>query len=52
MLFKRVKIQSSPSRDIERFLGEDKISQYIVGPGLLPVVTALSKDIHGRRSSW
>ena len=44
--FKRA---SQPYRDIERFLGDEKIGQYIVGPGLLPVVTALSKDILGRK---
>jgi hypothetical protein len=44
--FKRA---SQPYRDIERFLGDEKIGQYIVGPGLLPVVTAISKDIMGRK---
>jgi len=45
----KLKNASQPYRDIERFLGEDKISQYIVGPGILPVVTALSKAIMGRK---
>ena len=45
----KLKQASQPYRDIERFLGEDKISQYIVGPGLLPVVTALPKDIMGKK---
>jgi hypothetical protein len=44
--FKRA---SQPYRDIERFLAEEKVMQYIVGPGLLPVVTAISKDIMGRK---
>ena len=44
--FKRA---SQPYRDIERFLGDEKIGQYIVGPGLLPVVTAISKDIMGKK---
>jgi hypothetical protein len=43
-----LKTASQPYRDIGRFLGEDKVGQYIVGPGLLPVVTALSKAIMGR----
>src|SRR6266849_6592466 len=45
----KLKRASQPYRDIERFLGEEKIGQYIVGPGLLPVVTAISKDIMGRK---
>jgi hypothetical protein len=44
-----LKTASQPYRDIERFLFEEKIMQYIVGPGLLPVVTALSKAIMGRK---
>jgi hypothetical protein len=40
---------SQPYSDIERFLSEEKVMQYIIGPGLLPVVTALSKDIVGRK---
>ena len=48
-ILNKFKTASQPYRDIERFLGEDKIMQYIVGLGLLPVVTALSKDIMGRR---
>jgi hypothetical protein len=42
------KSASQPYRDIERFLGDEKIGQYIIGPGLLPVVTALSKAIMGK----
>jgi len=34
---------------IERFLGEEKLSQYIVGPGPFPVATALSKAIMGKK---
>jgi hypothetical protein len=45
----KLKRASQPYRDIERFLGEEKIGQYIVGPGLLPIVTALSKDIMGKK---
>ena len=45
----KLKRASQPYRDIERFLGEEKVGQYIVGPGLLPVVTAISKDIIGRK---
>jgi hypothetical protein len=45
----KLKRASQPYRDIQRFLGEEKIGQYIIGPGLLPVVTAISKDIMGRK---
>ena len=45
----KLKRASQPYRDIERFLGDEKIGQYIVGPGLLPIVTALSKDIMGKK---
>jgi hypothetical protein len=44
--FKRT---SQPYRDIERFLSDEKVMQYIIDPGLLPVVTALSKDIVGKK---
>jgi hypothetical protein len=43
------KTASQPYRDIERFLLDEKVMQYIVGPGLLPVVTALSKSIMGKK---
>ena len=45
----KLKRASQPYRDIERFLSDEKIMQYIVGPGLLPVVLALSKDIAGKK---
>jgi hypothetical protein len=40
---------SQPYRDIGRFLTDEKVMQYIIGPGLLPVVMALSKDILGKK---
>jgi len=46
------KSSSQPYRDIERFMVEEKVMQYIVGPGLLPVVTALSKSDHGTENCW
>jgi hypothetical protein len=45
----KLKRASQPYRYIERFLGDEKIGQYIVGPGLLPIVTAVSKNIMGRK---
>jgi hypothetical protein len=44
--FKRA---SQPYRDVERFLSDEKVMDFIIAPGLLPVVTALSKDIVGKR---
>jgi len=41
----KMKTASQPYKDIERFLVEEKVGQYIVGPGVLPVVTALSQAI-------
>ena len=38
---------AQPYRDIQRFLSEEKVMTYIIGPGVLPVVMALS-----RRISW
>jgi hypothetical protein len=40
---------SQPYRDIERFLIDEKVMPYIIGPGLLPLVTAMSKAIMGRK---
>ncbi len=45
----KMKRASQPYRDIQRFLSDEKVMQYVVGPGLLPVVMALSKDIAGKR---
>ena len=44
----KLKRTSQPYRDIQRFLSDERAMQYIIGPGLLPVVTALSKDILGK----
>jgi hypothetical protein len=44
--FKRA---SQPYRNIERFLTDDRMMQYIVRPGLLPIVLAISKDIMGKK---
>lgn len=45
----KLKRASQPYRDIQRFLSDEKVMEYIIGPGLLPVVMALSKDIAGRK---
>ena len=46
--FKAVR-SAQPYRDIERFLAEDKIIGFVVNPGLLPIVKAISMDIRGRK---
>jgi hypothetical protein len=39
---------AQPYREIERFVAEDKVIGFVVNPGLLPIVKALSMDIRGR----
>ena len=43
------KSATQPYRAIERFLVDEQVMQYIVVPGLLPVVMALSKEIMGKK---
>jgi hypothetical protein len=38
-----------PYRDVSRFLTEDKLTAFIVNPGLLPIVKAISLAVRGRR---
>ena len=45
----KLKRASQPYRDIERFLADEKVMEYIIGPGLLPVAMALSKDSLGKK---
>jgi hypothetical protein len=46
--FKLVKVVQL-YKDIERFMGEDKLTGFIVTPGVLPIVKAISMDMRGRR---
>ena len=46
--FKSVRT-AQPYRDIERFIAEDKVIGFVVNPGLLPIVKAISLDIRGRK---
>jgi hypothetical protein len=48
MLFKSIR-STQPYRDIERFVAEDKVIGFVVNPGLLPIVKAISMDIRGRK---
>ena len=36
-------------KDIERFVAEDKLMGFIVTPGVLPIVKAISLDVRGRQ---
>jgi hypothetical protein len=38
-----------PYKEIERFLAEDRVIGFVVNPGLLPIVKAISMDIRGRK---
>jgi hypothetical protein len=40
---------AQPYKDIERFVAEDKVIGFVVNPGLLPIVKAISMDIRGRK---
>src|SRR3984957_17737371 len=46
--FKSVR-SAQPYKDIERFVAEDKVIGFVVNPGLLPIVKAISMDIRGRK---
>jgi hypothetical protein len=46
--FKSIR-STQPYREIERFVVEDKIIGFVVNPGLLPIVKAISMDIRGRK---
>jgi hypothetical protein len=45
-----LKLQKStqPYKDIHRFLGLEKVQDFILDPGLLPAVKAIKTDIRGR----
>jgi hypothetical protein len=45
--FKSVK-SIQPYRDIERFAAEDKVVGFLINPGLVPIVKAISMDLRGR----
>ena len=40
---------AQPYKDIERFMAEDKIIGFVVSPGVLPIVKAISMDLRGRK---
>jgi len=46
--FKLVR-SAQPYRDIERFVAADKVIGFVVNPGLLPIVKAISMDVRGRK---
>ena len=38
-----------PYGDIQRFIADDKVMGYVINPGLVPIVKAISLDIRGRQ---
>ncbi len=48
VVFKSVR-SAQPYKDIERFVAEDKVIGFVVNPGLLPIVKAISMDVRGRK---
>jgi len=40
---------AQPYRNIEQFVAEDKVIGFVVNPGLLPIVKAISMGIRGRK---
>jgi hypothetical protein len=38
-----------PYRDLERFLGDERVMQSVIDPGLLPIAKAIARDVLGRR---
>ena len=45
--FKSVRTEQ-PYKDIERFAAADKVIGFVVNPGLLPIVKAITLDLRGR----
>lgn len=46
--FKSIR-STQPYKEIERFVAEDKVIGFVVNPGLLPIVKAISMDLRGRK---
>lgn len=46
--FKSIR-SAQPYKDMERFVAEDKMIGFVVNPGLLPIVKAISMDVRGRK---
>jgi hypothetical protein len=40
---------TQPYKEIDRFIAEDKVIGFVVNPGLLPIVKAISMDVRGRK---
>jgi hypothetical protein len=45
--FKLVR-SAQPYKDIERFTAEDKIMGFVISPGVLPIVKAISMDLRAK----
>jgi hypothetical protein len=38
-----------PYKDLERFLGDERVMRSVIDPGLLPIAKAIARDVLGRR---
>lgn len=38
-----------PYKDLERFLGDERVMQSVIDPGLLPIAKAIARDVLGHR---
>jgi hypothetical protein len=48
VVFKSVR-SAQPYKEIERFVAEDKVIGFVVNPGVLPIVKAISMEIRERK---
>jgi hypothetical protein len=39
---------TQPYKEIERFIADDKVMGFVVGPGVLPIAKAISTDLRGK----
>jgi hypothetical protein len=39
---------AQPYKDIERFVADDKVMGFVIGPGVLPIAKAISTDLRGK----
>jgi hypothetical protein len=49
VVFDKLKRTAQPYRDLDRFTSADRVMQYVIDPGLVPIVTAVSQAIAGRK---
>jgi hypothetical protein len=45
----KLKKTTQPYKNIERFVSSERVMNYIIDPGLIPIVKAILLDVRGRR---